>query len=201
MGPRVQHASPHMGLSRLYPLPSTHVNRPLRSLPRRGPISPDIDHILMGHAGRVPKQVHCCCILTRTDEYECDQPALEFRGTGVGAALAIEGELQADAFHLRAGSWQRSGGRGRTHRRCWSRRARLTFCLGWHLEVWQDLAALKSELGDHDPERVLQPFCDPPAVAPDVGRFPAKEAHPTRAYLVSWIPRILSRRNSGSRNP
>ncbi|HUT89567.1 MAG TPA: hypothetical protein VMY37_08735 [Thermoguttaceae bacterium] len=26
-------------------------------------------------------------------------------------------------------------------------------------------------------------------------------AHPTKAYLVSWMPRILSLRNSGSRNP
>ena len=28
-----------------------------------------------------------------------------------------------------------------------------------------------------------------------------KEVHPTKAYVVSWIPRILSMRNSGSRNP
>jgi len=25
--------------------------------------------------------------------------------------------------------------------------------------------------------------------------------HPTKAYVVSWIPRILSMRNSGSLNP
>ncbi|NQT12464.1 MAG: hypothetical protein HQ582_06940 [Planctomycetes bacterium] len=27
------------------------------------------------------------------------------------------------------------------------------------------------------------------------------EVHPTKAYVVSWIPRILSLRNSGSLNP
>ena len=28
-----------------------------------------------------------------------------------------------------------------------------------------------------------------------------KQVHPTKAYVVSWIPRILSLRNSGSRKP
>ncbi len=33
------------------------------------------------------------------------------------------------------------------------------------------------------------------------GTLGGNEAHPTKAYLVSWMPRILSWRNSGSRNP
>jgi hypothetical protein len=66
-------------------------------------------------------------------------------------------------------------------------------------EHWKEsriglLASMSGEQHESDPQPNLPPELCYEAMA-------EKLVHPTKAYVVSWMPRILSMRNSGSRNP
>ena len=65
----------------------------------------------------------------------------------------------------------------------------------WHYSLGIDVAAHLVEILS-DPARVVDSDCFPPRRDARI-----KEVHPTKAYFVSWMARILSLKNAWSRKP